>query len=228
MRSVVEMISRVQKDCEDIGLRTAPLQIEEIVANIDAGIVRTGKHISNMLITIASTIRAEMSTHLFMQISPNRVHFYEQNDLFGRKVALNFPSARRDIKSAGSCYACDRNTACVMHLMRVLEVGLNTLAHELNVPFERRNWENIINDVELAINKINGPSVGSDWKLKKQFYSGTAKDFRYFKDAWRNHAMHYREHYEAAEALTILNHVQAFMKQLADGGLKEQVGVNEN
>ena len=75
--------------------------------------------------------------------------------------------------------------------------------------------------IEAEIKKINGPAWGSDWKVKQQFYSGAAKDFRYFKDAWRNHAMHFREHYEASEAKIILDHVKSFMIHLADGGLKE-------
>jgi hypothetical protein len=107
-----------------------------------------------------------------------------------------------------------------MHLMRVLKVGLNTLAKELKVNFDPRTWENVINDIEAEIKKINGPAWWPDWKVKEQFYSEAAKDFR-FKDAWRNHATHYREHYEASEALTILTHVQAFMKHLAESGLKE-------
>ena len=162
-----------------------------------------------------------MSTHLFMHIFPERQGFYEQEELFGMTVNANFNSAKRDIKAAGSCYAADRNTACVMHLMRVLEVGLNTLAKTLGVSFDRRNWENLINDIDAEIKKINGPARGADWKEKQEFYSSAAKDFRYFKDAWRNHAMHFREHYEGSEAKTILEHVKAFMAQLADEGLKE-------
>ena len=107
-----------------------------------------------------------------------------------------------------------------MHLMRVLEVGLNTLARTLGVSFDRRNWENVINDCDAKIKTI-GPSWGADWKDKQQFYAGAAKDFRYFKDAWRNHAMHYRERYDATEAKSILDHVKTFMVQLADGGLTE-------
>jgi hypothetical protein len=62
---------------------------------------------------------------------------------------------------------------------------------------------------------------GPDWNQKQQFYSGAAKDFRYFKDAWRNHAMQYRERYTETDAKGILEHVRAFMVQLANGGLKE-------
>jgi hypothetical protein len=164
-----------------------------------------------------------MSSQLFMRIFPDRVDFYQQEEFFGPKVELNFPSAKRDNKSAGSCYACDRNTACVMHLMRVLEVGMNTLAATLKVSFERRSWENVINDLDTEIKKINGPHAGADWKNKQQFYAEAAKEFRYFKDAWRNHAMHYREHYDAIEALSILNHTKEFMKHLAQNNLAEVI-----
>jgi hypothetical protein len=220
-RATSKAIKRIQKECDDIGLKTASRQIQEVLANIRVGAITTPRQLSQILLNMSSAIRAEISTHFFMQISPKRVDFYEQEELFGPEVDLNFPSAKRDIKSAGSCYACDRNTACVMHLMRVLEVGLNTLAATLKVPFDRRNWENIINDIDVEIKKINGPHAGADWKNKQQFYAGAAKDFRHFKDAWRNHAMHYREHYDATEALTTLNHVKEFMTHLADGHLSE-------
>jgi hypothetical protein len=186
-------------------------------------VIHTPKQVSQILLTISSVIRAEMSSQLFMRIFPDRVDFYQQEEFFGPKVELNFPSAKRDNKSAGSCYACDRNTACVMHLMRVLEVGMNTLAATLKVSFERRNWENVINDLDTEIKKINGPHAGADWKNKQQFYAEAAKEFRYFKDAWRNHAMHYREHYDAIEALSILNHTKEFMKHLAQNNLAEVI-----
>ena len=102
-----------------------------------------------------------------------------------------------------------------------LGIGTEYLSPRIKRRVRAPNWENIINDIEAAIRKINGPSSGSDWKSKQQFYSDAAKDFRYFKDAWRNHAMHSREYYGAPEALTIINHVKEFMKHLAEKGLCE-------
>jgi hypothetical protein len=106
--------------------------------------------------------------------------------------------------------------------MRVLELGMNVLASKLQVDFQRRNWENVLNDIDAAVKKINGPHAGTDWKEQQRFYSEAAKDFRYFKDAWRNHAMHFHEHYEAAEARSILDHVKTFMEHLAANGLREK------
>ncbi len=223
-----EKIADLKPQCEAVGLRVSALQCETLMESFDkfstdmaSASLLNPIQVSQSLTSLQSVISNEMRTHLFLRIFPSRQEFYEQAELFGAEVDANFASAKEDIKESGCCYATDRTTACVMHLMRVLEVGLNTLAKELNVDFGQRNWENVINDCDAAIKKINGPAWGPDWKQKLQFYSGAAKDFRYFKEAWRNHAMHYRERYDANEAKTILEHVKAFMMQLADGGLKE-------
>jgi hypothetical protein len=42
-----------------------------------------------------------------------------------------------------------------------------------------------------------------------------AAEFRYFKDAWRNHVMHDRnDSYDEPEALRVLEHVTRFMTLL--------------
>ena len=222
-KEVCKLLRRIAKDCRAVGLKSASIQFDELIDNVKH-VPISGRQLSQILLCLGSAIRAEISTHLFMQIFPNRIEYYEQPELFGAEVNAGFPSAIRDIRSCGSCYACDRNTASVMHSMRVLEAGLGVLASELTVPSDRRNWEQIIRDIEIKIEEIQKKREqwGQNWKEKLEFYSGAAKDFRYFKDAWRNHVMHFREHYDAAEALTILNHVKAFMEHLVGGGLKEQ------
>ncbi len=225
---LVNSLKGVQDNCRAIGLKVSVRQLQSVIENLEvfasedapSGAIHSVQ-VCQALTDIGGLIASEMSTKLFLQVFPEREDFYEQDELFGAVVSASFPSAKEDIKEAGCCYATDRSTATVMHLMRVLEVGLNALARTLGVPFDRRNWENVINDIEAEIKKINGPGWGADWKEKQRFYYGAAKDFRYFKDAWRNHAMHYRERYDAVEAKNIFDHVKAFMLQLADGGLKE-------
>ena len=64
-------------------------------------------------------------------MQPRNVPYYETRPLFGPDVFNNFSSANDDIDEAGKCLALGRGTACVMHLMRVLEVGLAALASAL-------------------------------------------------------------------------------------------------
>jgi hypothetical protein len=206
--------------CREVGLEVAPLQID---AARDAVMQRdvSRPQISDMLVGLGQAITSEMSIHLFLWIPKEKSKYYEQDELFGPVTASAFPSAARDIKAAGSCYAESKNTASVMHLMRVLELGLTALANRLAVPIRKPDWENLINDIEAAIAKINGPHARPDWKKDREFYAGAAKDFRYFKNAWRNNVMHIHEHYDDLEAREILDHVKSFMAHLSKNGLKE-------
>jgi hypothetical protein len=136
--------------------------------------------------------------------------------LFGEKVAASFESASYDIKEAGSCYAVGRNTGCVFHLMRVLEIGLGPLAKQFNVPFDHTNWETAINRIEKAIGEIEkDPARPTNWKGERQFWSQCASHFLVVKDAWRNYTMHVRGKYDEQEALDQMRNVRGFMQKLA-------------
>jgi len=105
-----------------------------------------------------------------------------------------FPSAEYDVRQAARCLAMKCDTAAVLHLMRVLETGLGSLALHFSVSFEHRNWENIIADIEKAIKTIShGSDKPADWKSREKVFSDVAKEFRYIKNAWRNLPMHSRE-----------------------------------
>ena len=56
----------------------------------------------------------------------------------------------------------------------------------------------------------------------RDFYKKVNAQFGFLKDAYRNHAQHAHDHpYDLEKALSILNHVRAFMQQLEKGGLSE-------
>jgi hypothetical protein len=134
---------------------------------------------------------------------------------FGEAVYASFPSCYYDVEEAGRCLALDRSTACVTHLMRVLEIGLGVLASSLAVQFAHSNWGTIIDQIEKAIKEVSKKTHGDDWKQDQKFFSEAATHFRMLKDAWRNHAMHARERYSPDQAEVIFISVRAFMQQLA-------------
>jgi hypothetical protein len=53
--------------------------------------------------------------------------------VLGKEVFDAFPTANNDVSEAGMCLAFERGTACVMHCMRILEVGLVALAADLGI-----------------------------------------------------------------------------------------------
>jgi hypothetical protein len=161
-------------------------------------------------------IRDELEDVWFMHLSDQKADLYNGKDLFGSQVSQQFPSAILEVEEAAKCLALGRATATVFHCMRILELGLNSLAREFGVRFEHRNWENVINDIEAAIKKISSdPNRAADWKNLVHFCSEAAVQFRFFKDAWRNYSMHVHERYNEEYATLVFNSVKEFMKQLA-------------
>lgn len=161
----------------------------------------------------------ELKEPLFLYVSPGRRDAYLQTTpAFGQEVADKFPDATRDIAAASRCLALDEWTASVFHLMRVCEHGLRKFADVFGSNFirdiELANWKNIIDQIESAIRAMEQQPKTPEKTEKIKAYSAAASQFRYFKDAWRNHVSHSREHYDAREAETVFLHVKDFMQAM--------------
>lgn len=92
-------------------------------------------------------------------ITENYVRYLERDQLFGKEVYDAFPSARFDLKEAGSAVTCGLNTAAGFHLMRAAEVGLWELGKDRRIPLvqkgaiEFKQWGAIITELETEIQK---------------------------------------------------------------------------
>jgi hypothetical protein len=165
---------------------------------------------------LQDVIDNELGDIVFGFLPPDRSSYFQQDELFGPEVNARFPSAVADIKDAGNCYAHGTDTACVMHLMRVLELGLKSLAKAFKFKSDHANWGALIDQIETKIRDIEKKKrKPRNWRADRQFYSEAAKDFRYVKDAWRNYAMHVHERYDGPQALSIMNHVRELMQHIA-------------
>lgn len=161
----------------------------------------------------------ELTRPMFLMVSELDRHLYEQKTPpFGERVEAVFSTANKDIAAACRCFALDEWTASVFHLMRVLELGLRAFAEKVGLDQEaivNENWKNIIDRVESKIRRIELESKSSEKAKKLQEYSAAAAQFRYFKDAWRNHVSHAHVSYDGREAEIIFAHVKAFIIQMA-------------
>jgi hypothetical protein len=89
------------------------------------------------------------------------------------------------------------------------------LAAKVGVPYQRRNWQNIINQIA---SKLKSAPKGTE----RDFYVEVNAQFGFLKDAYRNHSEHARDdRYDMPKALSILNHVLGFMQALEKGGLSK-------
>lgn len=174
-----------------------------------------------LLKELQNDIVVELSEPRFLMISKDRQSLYQQQETaFGQKVIDRFPETTFDIGAAARCLALDEWTAAVFHLMRVLELGLRSIAAMVGIPssanVDLQNWQNIIEQVEKKIRDIEQQQRSFEKVEALRFYSEAAAQFRYFKDAWRNHVSHARAKYDEQEAFNVWNHVRSFMQQLAE------------
>ena len=168
---------------------------------------------------ISLTICDEMESALFSQVPHHLSSFYQSTKpLFGENVHRNFPSAIIDIEEAGNSLALGRNTACVFHLMRVLEVGLRALGKSLNDPSldpkKNPTWESILRRCDAELQKPYAQR-SPEWQANPQFFSEATANLRAVKDAWRNPTLHIDLSYDEERARDVWNVVGAFLRHLA-------------
>ncbi len=176
---------------------------------------------SHELGTLHETISDELVPRVFMFIPGNKAKFYSSPEEQFPKSWDAFPSAREDMTDAGKCYAANQNTACVFHCMGILQQGLYALANakEIQVsfpyPIVLADWAQIIEQIESKIVPLKNLPKGQVKDELLKFYSDAAMQFRYFKDAWRNHVAHLREQYDEHVAFSVFIHVRDFIEHLA-------------
>jgi hypothetical protein len=181
----------------------------------------TYRQVSADIQCLERSLHAELETRRFFFVPPERASYhgddvrawfresparYPLAQKLGPLIpALKaFPSIEEDMKEAGSCFAFDRHTASVFHLMRVMEVGLKAIAKALGVIYTS-NWGICIAEIEKPLTA----------KKPDRFLAEAVAYLRSIKNAWRNPTMHIDRAFSEAEAERIFQAVGAFMLHLA-------------
>ena len=159
------------------------------------------------------TFQTELETKLFFYIPDHRASFYKNNQL-DEDVKKKIPvTIHDDMEEAGNCFATENYAACVFHLMRVMESGVQKLGDSLGVSLtNNKEWQSIINDIKHEINN-KYPKKSHPEKYEK--WTNLLAKLETVKDAWRNPTMHPRATYKESEAHDIIMSVRIFMNELA-------------
>jgi hypothetical protein len=215
-------LKQYREFCKFFGLPAAEESCIELQGHLRKENFPYASLIEPLLTEMGKRMRAELKAHVYLYVSRDSAPFLQQPFAKWEEARKAFPSTEYDIREAGNCLALGRATACVFHVMRVLEGGLCALAKKFDVPFEHKAWGEIINRIEKEIRQINQRSEKPrGWKDDEQFYSEAASQFMHFKNAWRNYTAHRQFKYTEEEAEAVYRHVRDFMKHLAER-LKEE------
>lgn len=203
--------------CSEIGLELSVMQLHRLRAEVNKPKAKF-QPLAEPLRQLEDRIRDELQLNLFMAIPRGNAEYYDKPSLFGQAVSDSFTEATYDISEAGSCYASGRNTACVMHLMRALEVALDAIGLGVGISGTvidaQNSWERLLDRIRRQI-ETNDRSGDLTWSSKRQFFVDAQAHLYAVKNAWRNPSMHLEKKYDDKEALRIYNAVKDFMEHLA-------------
>src|ERR1700730_12748171 len=143
--SMIACLKEMRTECENLDLT----HTTSLISFAESEVQRKGKDYTyadmlKELDTLSFSFTEELRRNSVFRIANEKDKYFQKDDLFGAKVNTAFPSCADEIANAGTCYALEQSEACVFHLMRVLERSLGALASKFNVPFDRNNWQNII------------------------------------------------------------------------------------
>jgi hypothetical protein len=159
-------------------------------------------------------ISDELSTHFIFMIPANRERFYKPpKPIFGECIASLLPELDEDISEAGKCFALSRYTACVFHLMRIMELCVQKFGDKLGVSLAgEKTWQVILDSVRAEL-KRKYPSHSDPDRI---IYEGIISHLESVKIAWRNPTMHPKNVYTEEQAKDIFESVRIFTNDLAD------------
>lgn len=167
--------------------------------------------VADEIAILTSAFQDEMEARLLFAFPASSARYFSTDPLFGELVEDAFPDVAYDVAEAGKCRALGRWTATVMHLMRVLESGLDALAKHLDVP-SGENWNSVLGAIEGKLREVRRKVDGRD---EEQWAAEAGVHLRFIKNAWRNHAMHPLERYDEERAAQIFENTRSFMQHLA-------------
>jgi hypothetical protein len=150
-----------------------------------------------------------LSKRWFYALSAPAAEHYGLVAAFGEGFWDKFKGARDDLEHAGNCLALGEGTACVLHLMRMLEIVVRYLGERLNITIDLKDtWGSIL---QILDGKIEGlPAASVEEQQKKHQWSECRNYLWHVKRAHRDDSMHGRRAYTPAEAKEVLDAIKVF------------------
>lgn len=216
IEKIVSTLERLKKSCAELKLDQSCHHMDRILEKLKRG--TTSAYLVIQMDDLRAGIEFEAKDDVVFIVERDRAKYLglSSEGIFWKPACDLFPSAESDMFSAAACYAFDQPTASVFHSMRILEIGLRAFAESLGLPFGTDVWHVVLDQIEATIRGLERDWPKSTNKTEfLKFYSTAAKEFRYFKDGWRNYVSHNFNEYDAPQALSVLNHVRDFMAELS-------------
>jgi HEPN domain-containing protein len=215
-RYVLENFQKIKTLSGRVGLTLSVKHAERVLSNHNTAMTHT--QLKEAVAQLQDRIRDELDSVYFLHVPFEKAKVYYNPHPFGEAVTNKFPKAITDMHEASKSFAVARYTACVFHLMRVMEIGVQYLGKKLKIPdTHEKEWQAILNSVNGALRRMSNPTtrLTSRQKARRDRYAKAAAHLENVKNAWRNNVMHPKASYTSEEAEEVFQAVKTYMQDLA-------------
>jgi len=214
-KRITELLKTVLNECEAISLPQTSILAQRMISEVEKINEENAITKSNEL---EDRFQDEIESVKFLLVKADRVAFYENTEHAGEQFKERFPRANVELIEAGNCFALDRYTACVFHLMRSLEIALAALHRSLGIPEpekgSEKTWGKILGRIfkNITDNDSNPPL---NWASEKEFHHRCYALFQAVKVPYRDSTMHVESIYDEQSAFDIFNVTVAVLRFVA-------------
>lgn len=208
---LITYLDEIGRECTTMALQRSIEHNQRITAALKGGC--TFGRLRQLYEELRNRISDEIKCRMYLAMSEEEAAQYKNPYPFGIEVEDKFPRASEDIHEAAKCIATGRSTACVFHLMRVMEMSVQQIAKRLGILATRdKTWQKILDELNAPINAL--PQKTRAQKEKKKRYAQAHAYLFTVKLAWRNEVMHPKATYTEEEARNVMDTVRAFVRYL--------------
>ena len=219
VQTILQPLAMFRNAAENIGARLACISADRLALALQADpcTVTLGA-CSRSLTDIESRFADQLGlVNLFVIPEDRAILFGGADTLLKRDTATLYRSVWFDCEEAAKCLCLGRSTACVFHVMRMLEIAISALSKRLDIPDPvkaDRSWGNMLNAIKAKINELHPIKkrvIGDEGsKLDEVYVSLDA-----MKNPWRNATMHVESIYTEEEARHILTNSSLLLDKMA-------------
>lgn len=219
VQTVIPPLQAFRAAADNVGARLACVSADRIIQALQSEpcTVTLGA-CSRVLMDIESRFADHLGfVKLFVIPEERAILFSGADNLLKAETATLYRSVWFDCEEAAKCLCLGRSTACVFHVMRMLEVAIAALSKRLSIPDPAkadRSWGSMLNAIKSKIGEIHPVKkrvVGCEGsKLEEVYVSLDA-----IKNPWRNATMHVESVYTEEEARHILISCSLLLDKMA-------------
>jgi hypothetical protein len=214
-------LGQLERHCAPLGLISTLAQIQRVknIANSNSNF--TAQTVADAVMEVGVRLVDELEARKIFMVALERNAFVTGNQ-FAPSVGEKFPDAIADMDEAARCFAFERPTACIFHLMRVTEVGVNAIADLLEIPDHNPTWEPIIRRIDA---ELKADYKDRKYKGNQDFLANSSTHLHAVKVAWRNKTMHVEKINTMEHAKEIYDATCGFMRYLAENFPQKKTGI---